>query len=389
MDSFATIEAMLFNLKEVVKDTDAVELKAQIDERIDDKSTDIVFIQEMANALSESFAKRERQMLTDVQITAKINAKIDGFRKEHTLKMDGLISSLMRDVDEAVDEYAKEVVRGLDPKTIKERFEKKEDFELWLTTKNNHYRNIMEKTVDRRTQSTLRSYLIDVEDVFETAVSYLNDREQIMAIEDPFYGSLAQSRALITRDTRNSIGELVVYNKGLYQASEDLFNELWDERKKFDAKKNATTASAAAVGGGTVGVAAVAGISAATGAATLTAAPIVAGVAAVIISGIIIAKIASKLSDSLYSSALEKNTQTCIDEFLREIDKSKLSMQTHLNESITTIFESELKSLDTTFLDFRKATYIDEQRIPKLAEKLASVEKAAEAAAKEGEVVAV
>lgn len=414
-----SLESMLFGLKDVMKDTDAVDVKKEIDRRLTqlsipnnavDIQEELGFVKETTATLSSSFQRRQQQMMTDAEIVRKIDLKIDAFRAEHKIKMDGLLFALMQDIDEAISNYADEIVKRLDPMVIKERFKKKEDFELWLNTINNNYKSNMEKTVDRKTQSTIRGYLVDVEDVYETASSYIANREALIVIEDSFYGSLATSKNMISRDIRNNIRELTVYNKSLYEASTELFNGIWEARKNFDVKRYKTTAVATVTGAGavaagsTIVTAAVIG-SAAVTAATATAAtaataasasvglgtlvsvglgasylPIIAGVAALAISGIVIAKTAHKLSTAIYSGKMEADVQSCINEFMSEIDKSKLSMQAHITDSVQIIFENELKSLDRTFLEFRKATYIDENKIPKLAERLHEIE---------GEVMAV
>ena len=374
-----TLGNILFGLKEVTKDTDAVEVKKEIDRRIVqltdgvgvvDKQEEIAFVKETVSAVSVSFEKRKQQMLTDSQIVHKINLKIDEFRQEHHAKMEGLISSLMQDIDEAVDNYADEIIRRLDPFTIKERFKKKEDFELWLNTLNDSYKSAMEKTVDRKTQSTLRSYLVDLESVFEAASSYLENREAIMTVEDAFYGSLASSKNIISREISNNINELVVYNKSLYEASEDLFNSIWEARTKYDAKVSATTGVISTVGGGGVAV----GAMLLAAAAGVSVAPVIIGIAAFVISKSIISKTASELSAAIYSDSLKKDVDACVDKFTKEISKSKHAMQKHIAESIKIIFENELKSTDRAFLEFRKTTYIDEDKIPKLAAKLHEIE---------------
>jgi hypothetical protein len=391
VESFSDIEILLFGVKEIAKDTDDVNLKKDIDRRITslkdsngavDIEKEAKFVKDTITTVSTSFMKREQQMMIDSNIINRINSKIDTFRDEHKVKIENLLSALMRDVDEAVDEYASAIIRGLNPKRIKERFNNKDDFELWLTIKNEHYKGKMEKTVDRRTQSALKTYLIDVEDVFETAVSYLSDREEIITIEDPFYGSLADCKTLITRSTRNTIKELTGYNKSLYEASEDLFNGIWEARQKYDNKRLITeiavnTAGGAAVSallGAGVKVIGGAGAKAVGGVLAVKALPIVAGLAAAVIGVVVISRVASKLGESLNSGSFEKDVQACINEFVEEISKSKLSMQTHLTESIKLTFENELKSLDRTFLDFRRITYIDEDKIPKLAAKLRELE---------------
>ncbi len=399
-----SLETMLFGLKEVTKDTDAVEVKKEIDYHLTqltesdntvNKEKEIEFVKKTVSAVSTSFKKRQQQLLTDTEIVHKINLKIDGFRKEHEVKVEGLLSSLMREIDVAVDNYGDEIVRRLDPTVIKKRFKKKEDFELWLTTINDSYKEAMEKTVDRKTQSAIRSYLVDAEYVFETASSYLSDREVLISVEDTFYGTLSTSKNIIAKDINNKINELTVYNKSLYNASEDLFNSIWQARKKYDAKRYTTTAVSTIVGAGGVSVAA--GMATAAGivavdtaakaggvmaakamsmaAASLGGLPIIAGIAAFAISGIIIAVIASKLSAAIYSDSFEKDVQACIKEFTDEINKSKLAMQEHITESIKLIFDNELKSLDRTFLEFRRATYIDQDRVPQIAERLEKLEK--------------
>ena len=407
---------MLFGLKEVLHDSDVVEVKREIDRKLKgvnhDKETieyqaETSFVKETVTAVSESFKMRQKQLLTDSDIVKKINGKIDHFRSEHELKIQGLIGSLMQDIDEAVTRYSDEIVRRLDAKTIKERFRKKEDFELWLNTLNDSYKSKMEKSVDRKTQSTIRSYLIDVENVFEETTQYLANREVILAVEDRFYGSLSNSKQLITREIRNNIQEMVVYNKSLYEASEDLFNGIWAARRKYDAKRFTTATVATTVGAGSVTAAVTAAVAfnvgtattaattaAATAVATTTATsaasttattaimaglsaswlPIVAGIATLVISGIVISNVALKLSSALHSGNLEKEVAACVEEFKLQIQQSKLAMQRHITENVQLIFDNELKSLDRTFLEFRKTTYIEEDKMPQLASKLGAIE---------------
>ena len=391
-NDMSSLESMLFGLKEVTKDSDAAEIKKDIDRHLAqltesnaaaEPETQLEFVRETVAAVSVSFEKRRQQMLTDTEIVRKINLKIDDFRTEHTAKMDELLSALMRDIDEAVEDYSNELVRRLDPHTIKERFRKKEDFELYLTTLNNSYKDAMEKTVDRRTQSTIRSYLIAVEDVFETASAYLAERESLMSAEDTFYGSLAHSKNLITRDVRTNIGEMVVYNKSLYEASEELFLKVWAARQEYDKKRFERTAAGVGVGGviGAAGGAAVGTVAAkmAIDAGIIAAGAvggwaIVGGLLVAAVGAIAIGRIAYKLSKEIYSGELEENVRLCIEEYKGEINKSKLAMQTHITEGVTRVFDNELKSLDRTFLEFRRATYIDENKIPKLEAKLQEIE---------------
>ena len=398
MDSMASIETMLFGLKEATKDSDALHVKNEIDRRLSDLDTfgekiDLQenknFIIETVSAVSSSLELRQKQVLTDSQIVQKINIKIDSFRTEHKLKMDGLIYALMQDIDDAIHNYEQELTRHLNPFTIKERFKKKEDFELYLNTLNNAYKENMEKAVDRKTQNTIRNYLHDVEDVFEAAASYLSERQSFIPVEDMFYGSLAQSKNMIMREVRHNINELSMYNKSLYDASVELFNSIWQARKEYDQKRFATTA---AITGG-VATVAVLGASYAMGAAAATGigAQIMTGalllgkaaisvkalpiIAVAIVGGIVIAKTASKLSAAMYSSRLEQDVKAAVNEFKSEIYNSKIAMQRQITERIKEIFENELKSLDRTFLDFRKVTYIDENKIPKISEIVNELEK--------------
>ena len=395
-NDLSSLESMLFGLKEVTQDSDAAEVKKEIDRHLTQATepnaaanaeTQLAFVKETVTAVSVSFQKRKAQMLTDAEIVRKINLKIDGFRTEHQLKMDGLLAALMKDIDEAVEDYSSKLIRELDPHKIKEHFSKKEDFEQRLSILNNSYKDKMENMVDRRIQSTIRSYLMDVEDVFETASAYLAERESLMSAEDAFYGSLAHSKSLITRDVRTHIGEMVVYNKSLYEASEELFLKIWAARQEYDRKRLAVTAAGAAVGavGGAVAGAAL-GTAMASTVATVGLASnpvgwaIAGGIAVALVGGIAVGSISRKLSAAMFSDQLEENVRLCIEEYRGEINTSKLAMQTHITEGVTRLFDNELKSLDTTFLDFRRATYIDENKIPKLEAKLREIESEAASA---------
>lgn len=359
-------------------------------------------IQEMKNVLiqlRDSFALRKKQYTSDYEILQKINQSMDNYVMNHKQFLDKFIGELKIEVNKDIDNYENEIISKLDPYKIKERFRNKEDFQDYLNMVNENYKTMMSDSVNRKTIEAIKSCLRDLEIVFQEAVGYFNTRENILALNDKFYGSLSTGRKQMVNETREVIVSTGELYRTLSDASETLFMQIWEARKKYDT--NARNFSiAAAMTGGAVGGGVSAGILAAinsaatvgtTTAATTGTAAATAGtvagtatvglfgsvliVAVVAIAGaIVINKIAKAFFDPRNENKLEETTRQCIEEFKAEVNQTKIRMIDQITAQITEIFENELAAVDGCFAEFRMGVNIDERKIPMLEQRLLEAE---------------
>lgn len=217
-------------------------------------------LKKMLNQLSESFNRRRQQYESDAAILQNINTAIDNFILNNRVKIDDLKMALKREIEREIEAYEKEVVNKLDPQKIKERFPNgSRDFEDYLNLINEGYRKRMTDNVNRKTQMTVQTYLAGLESVFEEATGYLNKRENILALKDKFYGSMADSKKSIVYKARADMEMTKDYYHSLYDISTELFIKLWKARQEREqAVQNAKLAGTAigGLGGAAAGMAA-------------------------------------------------------------------------------------------------------------------------------------
>ena len=349
--------------------------------------------------LKDSFALRKKQYDSDREILQKINQSLDVYMINHKKFLEGFLNKVAIEINKDIDAYEHEIISKLDPYKIKERFREKEDFESYLNMVNDNYKNMMNESINRKAIEAVKSCLHDLEIVFQEAVGYFNKRENILALNDKFYGTLSNSRRQMVDETKEivlSTGEL--YHT-LTEASETLFLQIWEERKKYDAKiKNRKVLSTiggggalgtlGAVGGHALGNLAAEGIAgilgnlgvgnAAAAGVAGTAIGAVAGAAllgiGLIVGAVVVNKIAKSLYDPKAAGKMEENVQKCIEEFKTEVNNTRIKMVEQVSAQITTIFENELISVDNCFTEFRMSVNIDEKKIPMLEERLIETE---------------
>lgn len=357
--------------------------------------------------LQKSFSLRKKQYASDAEILKKINYSMDDYVANHKKVIANLIANLTIEINKDIDSYEQEIISKLDPYKIKERFKEKEDFEDYLNMVNDNYKTMMNDSVNRKTIEAIKGCMHDLEIVFQEAVGYFNTRENILELNDRFYGSLSKSRQTMVAETKETIVATGELYRTLSEASETLFLQIWKEREKFDARiRNrfvgslfgggtaggviagliaGTGGSAAAAGGGAAvagggaavatGGAAVAGGSTAAGSvaagsAAVAGFPILAVVIGVIVGAVAINLIVKTLYDPRAANKMEEATQKCIEQFKAEVNNTRVKMIEQISAQITEIFEKELTSVDGCFTDFRISVNIDEKKIPLLEQKL-------------------
>lgn len=347
--------------------------------------------------LRDSLFFRKKQYLSDYEILQKINRSMDDFVLNHKNFLARFIDGLTSEVNKDIDSYEREIISKLDPYKIKERFRNKEDFQTYLDMVNENYKTMMNDSVNRKTIEAIKSCLRDLEIVFQESVGYFNTRENILALNDKFYGSLATGRRQMVNETREVIVSTNKLYRTLSDASETLFMQIWEARRKYDAKVRVRDGASHIVGlgaGVTGGAAAVTALFAKKALEELTMAGVEKTVGSVFLTVsithplIMIAAIlsvgaigyialnhgAEKIFDPRMKDKLEETTRKCIEEFKAEVNNTRIRMIGQIKDQITEIFENELSAADGCFTEFRMTVNIDERNIPMLEQRLSETE---------------
>ena len=346
-------------------------------------------VEEMKKVLvqvKDSFALRKQQYQSDSEILQKINRSLDTYMVNHQKTLDKFLEVIKQEINKDIDSYEQEIISKLDPYKIKERFRNKNDFMDYLNMVNENYRNMMTESVNHKAIETIKNCLHGLEIVFQESVGYFNTRENILALNDRFYGSLSTSRKKMSDETK----ELVLSSGQLYhtlsEASETLFMQIWNEREKYDAKirnrklissaGGVTGAGAGGVAGGIAIKAAAVGAKVAAGKAVTLG--IIGGGAIFVIGAIVGVVVINAIAKSLYdpkaADKMEENVQKCIEQFKSEVNNTRINMIEQISSQITEIFKTELASVDSCFTDFRMSVNIDEKKIPLLEQHLLEAE---------------
>ncbi len=340
--------------------------------------------------LQDSFLLRKKQYESDAGILQKINQSMDSYVANHKKVIADLIGKLTIEVNKDIDDYEREIISKLDPYKIKERFRKKEDFEDYLNMVNENYKTMMNDSVNRKTIEAIKGCLHDLEIVFQEAVGYFNTRENILELNDRFYGSLSKSRKQMVVETKETVVSTSELYRTLSDASETLFLQIWNERKKYDAKIRNRKILSTLGGGSVLGTAGAVGGVALGGAVSSAVGGTIGGIAGVLVGGIavvglvgigviigavVVNSIAKTLYDPKAAEKMEEATQKCIGQFKAEVDHTRSKMIEQISAQITEIFEKELAAVDGCFTDFRISVNIDEKKIPVLEQKLTETQR--------------
>lgn len=347
---------------------------------LDKQRKNVKETRKMLMQLGESFSLRKQQYASDVEILNKINQSMDGYVANHKKTIDNLVKKITEEINGDIDNYQQEIISKMDPYKIKERFERKEDFIDYLNMVNDNYKSMMTEAVNRKVIEVLKDCLHDLEIIFQESVGYFNTRENILTLNDKFYGSLSSSRKQIVTETKQTVVETAKLYQTLSSASETLFMQIWQERQKYDARiRNRMLRSIVGGGGtgagglGTLGVAAAKIL----GMKFVGTVFITGGFAVIgfIVGAYVINRIAKALYDPRAADKMEKATQECIEQFKAEVDHTRTEMIEQISEQITTIFQEELMAVDGCFTEFRMSVNIDEKKIPVLEQKLMETQK--------------
>ena len=351
----------------------------------------------MLAQLQKSFILRKRQYESDAKILQKVNAALDGYIFQHRGILLDFTEKLAGDIHKDIDLYEQEILSKMDPYKIKERFQTKEDFAAYLNMVNDNYKSMMDDSINRKTIETMKGCLHDLEILFQEAVGYFNQRENILELNDRFFGSLSQSRRQIVAKTKESAAMAGEFYQLLEGSSQELFLKIWKERKRYDSQIGMRKALSLVGGGGagsmagaagagslaawtTAGVSGALGSSAAAGAAGTLAGALVGTIAAVgmvglgvIVGTVAVNSLAKRLYDPKAAGKMEAATKECIRQFQEETEKARKTMVQQVSNEIMDLFEKELASVDSCFTDFRLSVNQEERRLPALEQKINTV----------------
>lgn len=344
--------------------------------------------------LKDSFALRKQQYVSDFEILQKINRSLDTYMLNHKKFLDTFIGNVAAEINKDIDNYEREIIAKLDPYKIKERFQKQEDFEDYLNMVNENYRTMMSDSINRKTIEAIKSCLQDLEIVFNEAAGYFNKRENILALNDKFYGTLSQSRRQMADETREMVVSTGELYRTLSEASETLFMQIWNERKKYEARMEFVD-NFSKKGGGVVGgvlgylggkllgnktkglvITQIVKSEAAAGLGSIACGVVCSAVIVIglIAGAAVIHSLAKSIFDPMFAGKMEKNTRKCIEQFKNEVDHTRVEMIEQVTGQITTIFENELANVDNCFTEFRMSVNIDERKIPLLEQRMQEAE---------------
>lgn len=335
----------------------------------------------LLDQMRASFLLRKKQYQSDVEILHKINSGLDAYVINQEKVIDNLVRDVSQQVNKDIDAYQEEIISKMAPAKIKERFPTQQDFMDYLNMVNENYKKIMTDSVNRKTIEAIKGSLHELEIVYDEAVGYFNKRENILALDDKFYGSLATGRKQMIAETKENALAVSQFYKTLTEASETLFLQIWEARKKYDERQEKVEGVGSiggAAAGAFVGFKLAGAIFVGTGAAAAIGTGVVIAIG-VIVGAVVVRKIAKMIFDPMNDNQMEETKQKCIAQFKAEVEKTRSVMIEQIASQIREIFKKELTTIDLSFSEFRMSVNIDERKIPLLEAQLQGTAKLLEA----------
>lgn len=335
----------------------------------------------MLASFKHSYEMRRRQFEADKAILADINRAMDTFVMRNESVVNRLKADLQEIIDREIENYQNTMIDKMDPLKIKEFCPGgPADVEGYLAAVNDNYREIMNRQISGRTQETVRQYLSDLQNVFEEATGFFRKRQSLITLEDEFYGSLAVTKKDITYQVEDTVVNLGKFYQELAQASDELFMKAWQAREVYDKTVCQSEKRGMALGGlGGAGAG-----SAAVGIGALlvkagTIGQLAAGAAlwpvvGLLVGAVLISKLAKRMAKASAQANMYAEYQACVAEFKEEVAKIKAEMSAEIMDTITAIFDRELKNADGSFTDFRMTVNIDSRNIPVLECRMQTVD---------------
>lgn len=339
-------------------------------------------LEEMLLSLNKSFDLRRRQLESDRVILENINRTVDDFLQRNGNIVDGLKGELRNIISREIDAYQAEIIRKMDPLKIKERCPGgPTEVEAYLGAVNENYRNLMNAEISHTTQEAVRRYCAGLQDVFEEATGFFRKRQNLLDAEDKFYGSLERSKKEMLYEADTMMMDLNQFYERLANASEELFMGVWKARGEYDVSlekkgiKGAVAGGGIGTGLGLIGTVTTMIVSGGGAAITTSVLATLWPVVGAIMGAVLIARLAKKMSKASAQKDMWTVYEECVAEFKQEVSQIKGEMTEQILQTVTEIFDREVRSMDNTFKDFRMAVNIDSRNVPLLEAKMETVQK--------------
>ena len=372
------------------------------------QQNNMLAVKEVLKEVERSFALRKKQFELDCVVLDNISRGMDVFYKRSDEKIEQLKSKISIQIDKEIEAYQNEIIQRLNPKKIRERFQNgSDDFTEYLELVNENYRNRMTNEINKITQSYIRTYLCELENVFKESIGYFQTRESILNLEDKIYGTLANNKRVMVEDVSSQLVETHKLYHSLNEAADELFIKVWEAREKYEENVAGWENGGkilGVVGGGfgskmILGTKSLAGYTVfettknaiipvvanafklavdsafVTSAAGLISGGLCVAIAAVVLlgSGIVLQKISKDIGIYINSKQLEKKVNGYIEEFKEEVENTKIKMKEQILYLLEDVLTKELRNVDQAFVDFRMSVNIDSKNIPLIEERLHTV----------------
>ncbi len=232
---------------------------------------------------------------------------------------------------------------------------------------NDNYKTMMNQSVNQKTIQAMKECMSDLEIMYQEAVGYFNEREEILALNDRFYGSLLQSRNRIAAETKEAAVSAGEFYRNLSDASEELFLQIWNERKAYDSKITKREIGAPATG-------AIAGAYVASVVFNAAAGTVLGfAIGGAIVGKVLLNYLVKICFDPKAGEKMEENVQVYIQKFKNEVSETRKIAIEQVTGQVMELFERELASVDGCFTDFRISVNIEGEKLPLLQQKLEKV----------------
>lgn len=364
----------------------------------------IMELKQMLVQFRESFARRKEQYEADAIIVQRIDTALDRCVLNHRQTIQRFTERLAEDIGKKFEEYEKEVISALD--ISGERGELRKDEEKFtdnLERIGGEFQKKTEEFVNGETEKVLKKCIGDLQIAYQAAVGYFNERENILALNDRFYGTIGESKARIAEETKEAAMMAGEFYETLQETQGERFGQIWNEWRKYDnrifARKAVCTvvgagggAAAGTVGAGVLTAFVKGGIESAgkmvsakgvgeffKEAASLTATtvgiPAFVGIAGIglIVGGFAVNALGKKFYDTRIADRREQNISEYIRQFRDEAAQNRNVITEQVSGQVIEMFEDEFAKIDACFTEFRISVNVEGGKLPMLQQKLETV----------------
>lgn len=337
------------------------------DARLTKQHNNMLLLRGVMEELEQSFGLRVRQYQADRYIQEKVDSALDSLMGRSNVVLEKTKVDVARMISDEVDNYTRTIIEKLDPYKIRDRFQGGQvDFENYLIMVTENYTRIMNEQIRGKVQASISEYLNSAAEMLEDINLVFDERQEWLDAEDRFYGSLVVSKQEMIAYTSTEMATIQGTYMTLTDASSELFTKVFELSKQHN--KSLDDASlGGALGGGALGAgllgSAMTGMT--VGSATFTIAALAMPIT-MLLGAVVLGKFARNMAKAMKSSNFEREIRKCIEEYQCEIEQSKQQITEQVLGLITQLYQGELNTVDSSFIDFRTSVNIDANNIQRI-----------------------